>query len=245
MPDSPTPTVPTPPTNGKTPRAKSGFISRDLLDALSLADDCHLEAAKPDIAPALTLRAWTAADQTKLGGLLTQSDDFQNQIADARAGKGTGTEEETKARAELLTALDPILKGVRRTFANSDAERSAFGIGQNLSNADTAELLRFAKYARDQLSGTPPKAVLKGVLATEIAAIATLADKYEAAGWAQGQAQQKASDLLLKLRALVENEMNPLRRDLQHAADMAYPHRIETNAAQRKAFGLQPDRPFV
>ena len=239
------PDAPTPPTPAKSTRAKSKFISKDLLEAINLADDCHLEAAKPDIAPALAARAWTAADQTKLGTALTQSDDFQSQIATARAGKGTRTEEETQARTDLLTDLDPILKGVRRTFPDSDAQRAAFGIGQNLSNADTGELVRVAKYARDQLTGTPAKIVLKGVIAAEVAAIATLADKYEQADWAQSQAQQKASDLLLKLRALVETGINTLRRDLQHAADMAYPHRLETNAAQRKAFGLQPDRPLA
>ncbi|MBK8095434.1 MAG: hypothetical protein IPK32_26575 [Verrucomicrobiaceae bacterium] len=43
-----------------------------------------------------------------------------------------------------------ILKGTRRSFAGDDAQRAAFGIGQSLSNAVT-----------------PPKIVLKGVIAAE------------------------------------------------------------------------------
>jgi len=239
MPDNTTPAAPVP---TKPTRASAGFISQRLIDAINLASDCHLEAAKTDLAPKLTERDWKAADQTKLGQLLTQTDTLQNKIAAARAGKGTRSEEETTARAELLTALDPILKGVRRTFAHSDAQRASFGIGQNLSNADTTELLRVATYTSDQLTGTPPKTVLKGILPAEITAIATLVNKYDQANWAQGQAQHAASQLLDQLRALIDNEINPLRRDLQHAADMAWPHRLETNAAQRKAFGLQPDQ---
>jgi len=51
--------------------------------------------------------------------------------------------------------------------------------------------------------------------------------------------------VLDQFRVLVDNELNPPRRDLQHAAEMAWPHRVETNAAQRNAFGLQADRPLV
>jgi hypothetical protein len=47
------------------------------------------------------------------------------------------------------------------------------------------------------------------------------------------------------LRTLLDNELNPLRRDLQQAADMAWPHRVEANPAQRKAYGFQADRPLA
>lgn len=203
------------------------------------------EAAKPDVAAKLAERDWSAADQTSHGTQLDQAESLQTQIAAARAGKGTRTQEEEAARTALLTSLDPILKGARRTFAGDDAQRAAFGIGQNLSNAVTGELIRYAKYARDQLTGTPPKIVLKGVIAAEIIAIATLTDAYDQAHWAQSQAQQTASALLQDLRTLVEQKINPARREVQLTADMAYPHRVETNAAQRKAFGLQADRPLA
>ena len=244
MPDAPTPPAPES-TNGKAKRAKAGFISQSLVDAIDLADTCHQEATKPDVAAKLAERDWSAADQASLGTQLDQAEHLQTQIAAARAGKGTRTQEESDAREKLLTALDPILKGARRTFAGDDAQRAAFGIGQNLSNAVTGELIRVAKYARDQLTGTPPKIVLKGVIQAEITAIATQADAYDQANWAQSQAQQTASALLQDLRTLVETSINPLRRELQLTADMAYPHRVETNAAQRKAFGLQADRPLA
>lgn len=244
MPDEPMPAPETSPAS-KPPRAKPGFISQSLENAINLADTCHQEAAKPEVAAKLAEREWTAADQTQLDGHLSQSEALQSQIAAARAGKGSRTQEESQARQALLTALDPILKGARRTFANDAAQRAAFGIGQNLRNAATLELIRVAKYARDQLTGAPPQIILKGVIPAETAAIATLAGAYDQADWAQGQAQQNASALLQQLRTLVENHINPLRRELQLAADMAYPHHIETHAAQRKAFGLQADRPLA
>jgi hypothetical protein len=78
-----------------------------------------------------------------------------------------------------------------------------------------------------------------------VPSITTRVSKYGEANWAQGQAQQAATQLLDQLRALIDNDLNSLGRDLQHAADVAWPHRVETNAAQRKAFGLQPDRPMA
>lgn len=245
MPDTPTPAPEPNNNNGKPKRAKPGFISQSLSDAIDLADDCLLEAEKPEVASKVAEREWSAADQTKLRQLLGKTETLLTQIAEARAGKGTRSQEEKEAHGKILIALDPILKGARRTFAHDAAQRAAFGINKNLSNADIDELIRYAKYARDQLTGTPPKIVLKGALATEITAIATLASAYEKTDWATSQAQGKASAILQDLRTLIETEINPLRRDLQHAADMAYPHRVETNAAQRKAFGLQPDRPLT
>ncbi len=62
------------------------------------------------------------------------------------------------------------------------------------------------------------------------------------ADFAQSDAQQSASQTLSRLRAEIENPLNILRRDLQGAADQAFTHRDPTNAALRKAFGLQADR---
>ncbi|MBK8090551.1 MAG: hypothetical protein IPK32_00750 [Verrucomicrobiaceae bacterium] len=137
-----------------------------------------------------------------------------------------------------------MLKGTRRTFAGDDAQLAAFGIGQNLSNAVTCELIRVAKCARDQLTGTPPKIVLKGVIAAEITAIATLADAYDQANWAQSQAQQTASTLLQDLRPSSNKTSTP------PAANSTSPPTWPPPASQNerrppKPFGLQPGRLLV
>lgn len=156
--------------------------------------------------------------------------------------------EEEAARKELHIALDPIIKGARRTYPDGAPERAAYGIGKSLPNASTSDLLGYATYADSQLApganNAPPKAVLKVVLPAEVAAISALVTKYKDADWAQADAQKKASQLLAQLRVEVEDTLNPKRRDLQGAADQAYTDRDPLNAAQRQAFGLQASRPL-
>ncbi|MFN0079997.1 MAG: hypothetical protein ACKVY0_26320 [Prosthecobacter sp.] len=243
MPDQPTPPTPEQPGSDKPQRAKPGFISKDLLDAIDLAEQCQREAAKDDTAPALAERDWTPADQTTFTGHIQAAHKLEQDIHQARAGKGSQSDEETAAKKELQHALDPILKGARFTFPDDEAQRTAFGKG--IANASGADLHRYATYASQQLTGTPPKIKLRGVIAAEIQAVADLAAKYKDADWAHTQAKGDASELLAKLRALVEGDLQTERRNLQHAADLAWTHRDPVNAVQRKAFGLQPDRPLV
>jgi len=244
MPD----TTPKPAVEPKKTRAPRGFISQALEDAIELAGKCAHEAADADMAATLAAREWTAADLTALNTSLTKCGDLVLQIKDARTGKDSATDEEEDAHEELLHALDPILKGAKRTYPDGSAERAAYGIGQSLPNKSAADLLTYAKYASDQLSpgagGTAPKDKLKGVTAAEIAAIATLVQNYKDADWAQADAQKSASELLALLKKEIAETLQPLTRDLQGAADQAFTHRNPANAAQRKAFGLQADRPL-
>lgn len=246
---APTPAPSTPdPTPAKKTRAARGFIDQGIEDDIKLASDCSLEAAKTDVATALAARSWTAADQTLLTASLARCEDFEEKIREARTGTGTRSTDEVNARKALIHALDPILKGARRTYPDGSAERKAYGIGQKLSSDSTQDLLGFATYAASQLApgpgNTPPKDVLKGVLPAEITAISQLAADYKNADWAHGDAQTAATELLAQLQKEVSDVLNPLRRDLQGAADQAYTHRDPVNAAQRQAFGLQPDKPM-
>ena len=244
MPDSTTP-----PVAPVLSRAKPGFIDQDLEDAQILAENCHREAAKPGVTPLLVEREWVAADQTALGDSLSRCGAFVQQLKEVRTGKKTRTKDEQKARALLLVALDPVIKGSRRKYADGSAERRAYGIGARLSSAGTPTLYDAAVYGFGQLQpgagGTAAKDTLKGVLPSEIATLGTLATDYKNADWLQGDAQREAAKTLAKLRLEIESTLSPLRRDLQGAADQAYTHRNPVNAAQRKAFGLQPDRSLV
>lgn len=246
LPPDPVPTTTNPP--AKPSRAKPGFIDRELQDAITLATDLHRQAGKADNAPALTLREWDAAEQSRLGASLVRCDQLLDRLRVARAGKGARTKDEEAARRQLLEALDPILKGARRTFPEDSPERAAYGIGEALSTRSTVDLLRIAGYAFHQLISdtgyAPPKAVLKGVLTNEIVIVGALHGRYRQADWAQEDMEQSAAQILAELRHEVEDVLNPKRRDLQGAADQAWTHRNPVNAAQRKAFGLQPDRPL-
>lgn len=218
MPDNTTPATPTPePSPDKPKRAKPGLISKATLDAIHAAEDYRDEAAKVENTAAL-------------------------------AEKGSSSADEAEARTKLEQALTPIQIGAKRTFTDDPAQKKAFGIGSGLTTQSIDDLIALAVYADSQLSskeGKPAKVKLKGVSAAEISAIAILAAKYGQADSQQSDAQKKAAELLLKLNDLVTNRLNPLRRDLQQAADMAWPHFIETNAVKRAAFGLQADRPLA
>lgn len=246
LPPDPVPAPTNPP--AKPTRAKPGFIDRELQDAITLATDLHRKAEKAENVPILAQRAWDAAEQSRLGASLVRCDQLIDRLRVARTGKGARTKDEEAARKQLLEALDPILKGARRTFPEDSPERTAYGIGEDLVNRSTVDLLRIAKYAFNQLISdtgyAAPKAVLKGVLTNEIVIVGALHGRYRQADWAQEDQEQNAEQILAELRHEVEDVLNLKRRDLQGAADQAWTHRNKLNAAQRKAFGLQPDRPL-
>lgn len=247
QPPEPTPEPTNPP--AKLSRAKPGFIDRALQEAIALATELHRQAAKAEHAPALEQRAWDAAEQSRLGASLARCEDLIDRLRVARTGRGARTKDEEEAREKLLAALDPILKGARRTFPDDSPERAAYGIGEALSTRSSADLLRIAHYAFSQLISetgyVQPKVTLKGVLPNEVIIVGSLHHRYREADWAQGDGQFNAEKVLALLRHEVEEVLNPRRRDLQGAADQAWPHRDPLNAPTRKAFGLQPDRPFV
>ena len=249
MPDTTTPTTPAPePTAEKPKRAKPGLISKAILDAIHNAEDYRDEAAKPENTAPLAEREWDAAQQADLSAHITSANSYVTQITAARAGKGSSTLDEAAARTKLERALTPIQIGARRTFTSDPAQKKAFGIGSGLTTQSLDDLIALSVYADSQLSskeGQPAKVKLKGVSAAEISAIATLAAEYGQADTQQSDAQQKAAELLVRLNDLVTTKLNPLRRDLQQAADMAWPHYVETNAVKRAAFGLQADRPLA
>lgn len=246
LPPDPVPATTNPP--AKPTRAKPGFIDRELQDAITLATELRRQAEKAENVEPLAQREWDAAELSRLGASLERCDQLIDRLRVARTGKGARTKEEEAARRQLLEALDPILKGARRTFAEDSPDRAAYGIGETLANRSTVDLLRIAKYAFNQLISdtgyAPPKARLKGVQTNEIVIVGALHGRYRQADWAQEDHEQNAEQILAELRHEVEDVLNPKRRDLQGAADQAWTHRNKLNAAQRKAFGLQPDRPL-
>jgi hypothetical protein len=233
-------------------RAKRSEINRVTLAEIELADKCAHSGAETDNQPTLAEREWTAANQTALTGAVTRANDLVSKIRAARAGKTTRTRDEEDARAELLAALDPILAGGRRTFPEGAGERKLFGVGGDLINASTSTLYHLALDSFKNLSPdatttppTPAAYVLRGVLPAEIARLDELGRKYKNSDFAQADAIIDAAGLLDQLTAHMDEVLNPLRRELQFAAEQAWPSRVATNRAKRLAFGLPPNRPMT
>lgn len=244
MPEDPTPA----PAPAKKKRAAKQPIARQTEADIRLAEACALAAADPENAGPLATRDWTADKQSALNNAVARSNQLAGQIIGARGKKRGITAEEETAREKLLAALDPIIAGAKRTYPGDDnPNRRLFGIGLNLSTASTTLLYRLTGSIHSLLlpKGTPPKAdhKLAGVLSTEIEALAILTKDYKDADFAQATAQLDAGDLLTQLTLHLRETLNPLRRELQLAADQQWPWRNPANAPKRKAFGIPIDQP--
>ena len=241
----PEPTPPTAPAKKK--RATPHDISRETEDDIALADQCAQAAAPIGIMALLTPRGWTDQEQSRLRGAVEQANTLVRQLRGLRSAKKTRTREEETARTELLTALDPILAGAKRTYpGDGDPNRALFGVGQNLVNESTSRLYRLTGETHQRLTATgnkPPEFTLKGVTPAEIAALAALTKKYKDADFAQATALLNAADVLDQLNTHVTDIMNPLRRDLQLTADQQWSYRNKDNRAKRLAFAIPADRP--
>ena len=243
----PTPTTPTPETEPpKKPRAKPAEISRETTAEIALADACFKAVARENNAAILAVREWTGEKQSSLGGHIAQAIEFIRLLKAARAGKKTRTKEETAAREELLAALEPILIGAKRTYADGAGERELFGVGKDLINATTAQIYQLALEAHKNLSPegvAPAKYKLAGVLPAEITALGQLGTKYQDADFAQLTALLDAASILDTLTQHVSENIAPLRRELQLAADQAWTYRKPENRVKRLAFGIPGGRP--
>ena len=245
MPDATPPTDPATPVKKK--RATPQTIARTIQAQIQLADTCARAAADPAIMAALADRDWTDQKQSTLRAAVGHALHLTGLLSGARGKKKTRTREEEAARLALLTALDPILIGARRTFPEpGDPNRALFGIGQNLSTVSTTLLYRLAVDTYTRLTPQPSAAAeftLLGVKPAEITVLQNLGNLYREADFAQTTAQLDAGDILDQLTAHLRTTINPLRRELQLAADQEWSWRIKQNRTKRLAFGIPADRP--
>lgn len=240
--------TPTPPSDVPKARAPRGEVNSGILREIDLASQCARAAAEDDYQPTLLQRQWTAANQTSLTAAATHASDLVRDIKAARAGKKTRTREEETARAELIASLDPILAGAKRTFAEGSGERDLFGVGGDIAKATTARLYRLATDTFQNLTPTgsdPAKYTIRGVLPAEITRLGDLGQQYKNADFAQADAILDAAELLDQLTQHMAGILNPLRRELQFAAEQAWPSREPMNRSKRLAFGLPPSRPMT
>lgn len=245
MPDPTPEPIPAPPAKKK--RAAPQIISRGTIADIELAEACVNAAAQPGLMALLAGREWTESDQSTLRAAVQRARDLIGEITTSRSKKQRRTKEEEAARESLLAALDPVTTCAKRTFPGDDQpERRLFGVGIHLTNSSTPLLYNLTVNIHTRLiprANQQPEFTLKGLKPAEIAALGTLAELYNNADFVQSTATQSAGDLLLTLNKHLRESLNPLRRELQLAADTEWPWRNPANANQRKAFGIPVDRP--
>ena len=126
--------------------------------------------------------------------------------------------------------------------------REAYFVRAGLSGRTLDEVLTASRSVLPRLSpgdgNAPPQDVLPGITAAgRIQELADAITTYGGKDQAQGAKQTEAGKLLEAIKANVP-KLAKLRRQVQLAADQAWPWRTPGVATIRKAFLLSPDRPM-
>jgi len=249
MPDTPAPT-PAAPAADKPKRSRS-LINQGFLD--EIADSREVAAAATDPAHAPSL-AEVDLDPTLPGAITALAAEVEQDLGDligTRAANKVKTGEHDADGEGILAALAPIQSAARRKYkGDQEAMRKAYGIGTTLSNESPEDIATFATGVLKRLSpgenNAPPADTLPGIKPGPGGAIATLAKalaKRGATHTARTTEKNKATTTLEQITAKIET-LTTHRKEIQLAADQAWPWRKDGVEAIRKAFLLPVDRPL-
>jgi hypothetical protein len=247
---APAPTPTPDPAPAKAKRTRSA-LNKEYLKEITLARAVAAAALDPAHTTAL---AGVDFDDDLSGRANTLSDQLEaalGTLAGTRAGKKQTTDEEAAARETLLAAIAPIQTAAKRKYKGTSIEqRGAYFIGgpKQLVNSTLEEVLTAARAIHTRLSpganNAPPVDTLPGI--KPLGAIKTLSDAiaaYDAKNTTQAS-QQEAAEAALEAIETTATELAEVRREIQLAADQAWPWRTPGVKTIRKAFELPEDRPF-
>lgn len=226
-----------------------GVINRGYLDELQSARKVAATALDADHVAGLAAVECDPALAPDIAALADKIEAALGLLTGTRAAKKTATVEEATAREGLLAVLQPIQTAAKRAFADDQSKlREAYGIGRGLSGETLASVLTLARGVLARLSpgagGTPPTDKLPGITAADkIAKLAAAIETYGAKDNAQGEQKTEAAATLEQVEADI-TKLAGLRRQVQLAADQAWPWRTPGVVTIRKSFLLPPTRPL-
>lgn len=252
MPDpTPTPTPDPTPAPAKAKRTRSA-LNQDHLKEVTAARAVAAAALDPNHTAALADVDFEATLPGQTNTLADTIEAALGTLTGTRAGKKEMSDQEKAAREALLAAIAPIQTAAKRKYKGTSIEqRGAYFIGgpKQLVNSTLEEVLTAARAIHTRLSpgagGTPPADTLPGI--KPLGRIKDLSDAiaaYDATNTAQGNQQEAAAEALEAIGTQV-TELASLRREIQLAADQAWPWRTPGVKTIRKAFGLPEDRPLA
>ena len=231
------------------PKIARGDTNQAILDELANAQ--KVAAAAEDPANAAPLAA-VELDATLPGKIKTLADKITGDLATlktSRVAKKTATQQEAAARDSLLAVLQPIQTAAKRKF-NGDVttEREAYYIGTTLSAQALGDVLIAARNVLARLvpgpNSAPPQDVLPGIKADgAIKALADTIARYASEDTTQDEQKTKSRGTLEAIWSDVA-KLAGYRRDVQLAADQAWPWRNPGVATLRKTFLLPATQPF-
>jgi len=247
MPNEPTPPTPTP--TPPKPQRERGIANRDYLDEVANSRKVAAAATDPVHTGALVAVEFDDTLPPRIIALADLIEADIGKLAGERAGKETMTDQEKTARDALMAVLQPIQTAAKRKFIGETQKlREAYYIGTGLANGTLDEVLTASRSVLARLSpgenNAPPQDVLPGITAADrIKELGDAITTYGGKDQAQGAKQTEAGKLLEAIKANVP-KLAKLRRQVQLAADQAWPWRTPGVATIRKAFLLSPDRPM-
>lgn len=238
MPETTPPTPPTTPAAAK-PKQTRGDLDAKILADLKLAEDVAAAAQDADHAAKLADEGMPAAAAANLVALVATARGLAGNVVTAKQAKLGTTQKEQAALDNLLALLRDFQQRAKRVFLSGDPKRAAYGINkvnfgrdrQSLEQ-DADNIIRLA--AADALPGLKPE---------KITAANTALAAWKKADQDQHKAEEKQGGLLAQLEAKLA-ETNTKRREIQLAADTAWPHTDAANAPVRRAFKLPVNQPI-
>jgi len=235
MPD-PTPPPPTP----KPKRAAPGDVSQQTLADLKLAEDVSAAARAADHKPKLDAEQLPATAATDLTALAKAARDLVGDIVKAKKAKLAATQAEQAVHKPLMDALRDIQQRAKGKFPTGDPKRAAYCINKPNFGDDRESLEQDAKNIID--SGEAD--ALRALTPEKIAAARAALGAWVKADQAQHKAEEDQGKLLDQLDAKMV-DVNAKRREIQLAADTAWPHTDTSSAPVRRAFKLPVNKPIA
>ncbi|TAL04910.1 MAG: hypothetical protein EPO07_04530 [Verrucomicrobia bacterium] len=150
------------------------------------------------------------------------------------------TAAEKKAAKQLEAGMREVQKAAKQKYARTNRIALAdYFIGKKLNGsrsnlAQTSQTI-LGKVASDELPG---------ITTAKVKALGAQRKSWLDASEAQVTAETAALDSRAELKTMIQS-IKDRKLAIQLAADAEYPHTDEANAATRKEFALQPDRPLV
>ncbi len=248
MPDTTTTPPPATTTPAAAPRLR-GTHNREFLNALKDARKVAKSATDSRYSPGLLDVEMDTTLPTQITTLAASITSDLGRMQNARTGGKNMTNQEKFARAALIEVLAPIQTAAKRKFHDENVTlRENYGINKALGSQGLPEVTLVCEGVLARLSpganNAPPLDVLAGIKADTIAALALAIATYGAKDTEQGNQQNTAAGLLEKVKANIAL-LAGLRRQIQLAADQAWPWRKKGITTIRKAFLLPADRPLT
>jgi hypothetical protein len=237
MPDTNTATPP-PSETAKSKRNRS-LINQAHAAELTLAGELVNTARKTTYAPKL---ADEEIDGPFIDALVLKIDQANSLLASAggkTAEKKTTTDNEEELKETLLELIGKVQARAKRKYAKAgDPQRAKYYIGQHIGNSrpllEAASQAIIERLATDTLPGMKP---------ADVTALQAARTAYTTVQTTQSGDQSDATTARSQLDAKVK-EVAELRRQIQYAADAAWPATKKTNAGVRTEFKIPPDRAF-